>query len=442
MLSRNFIKNMVNCPLDSIPSEVLHEAKRSFLNWLGVGVGAHRHSSVAKAINAARVLKSAPQATILGTSIKTDLQFASLINGMSSHVFDFDDTFLDTVLHPSAPVFPALLAWSEHKGISGQNFLQAFVIGVEAEQRIAKVICPSHYNRGWHVTGTVGAFGAAAALGRLMSLSEEQMGYAIGLASTQPTGLREMFGTMAKPFHSGKAAANGLLAVLLAREGFTSSLQALEAKRGFCSVLAEEQDYTILSQPWGSDWQLMYNAYKPFACGVVTHPAIDGAIQLAARGVKADEIEAINLEVHPLVLELTGKTEPMDQLQAKFSVYHCVAAAFLYGKAGEGQFSEEIVHSADVIKLRGKVTARVNDRLAEDQVILQAQIYGREPMEVVVEHALGSPKKPLSDRNLEEKFEDLTAPYLSKKTRQQIISNAWNLERSSDLIEIIQLCIS
>jgi 2-methylcitrate dehydratase PrpD len=440
LVTRDFVRQLASFPLEEIPESALHEAKRSFLNWLGVAIGASRHPAVDMAIKVAKGLGGSPQATVLGHTTKTDIQFAALINGMSSHIFDFDDTFFDTVLHASAPVYPALLAWSEFKKQPGRLLLQCFVLGVEAEQRIARAICPSHYSRGWHITGTAGALGAAAAVGRMASLTDEKMAYAIGLASSQPTGLREMFGTMTKPFHAGKAAANGLLSVLLAAEGFTSSFESLEGKRGYCRVLSDSPDFSGLESPFGPRWLIMDNCYKPFACGVVTHAAIDGAIRLRARGVKPGQIKSLTVEVHPLVQELTGKISPLTGLEGKFSVYHCVAVGLLEGTAGEWQFSDTRVNDPEVISLRQKISIKINAALEEDQAILNVQLQNGEGEREYVEHARGSKSIPLTDRDLEEKFIELTTPCLKASNPRSIIDQVWQLDGLDTLDDLISLC--
>ena len=205
-------------------------------------------------LNVARALNASPQATVLGTSIKTDLRFAAILNGMSSTMWDFDDTLMEAIIHPSAPVFPALVAWSEHAGVPGKRLLQAFVLGVEAEARVG--IClgrEAHYERGWHITSTAGTFGAAAAIGKLLSLPPAQMQHAMGIASAQAAGLREMFGTSTKPMQVGKAAANGLLAALLAREGLTSAPRPLEGKTGYAYLVSTAPDFRPLQAPWGEE---------------------------------------------------------------------------------------------------------------------------------------------------------------------------------------------
>jgi 2-methylcitrate dehydratase PrpD len=392
-------------------------------------------------LNVAKELHSSPQATLLATAVKTDLQFTAILNGMSSSIYEFDDTLLDTILHPSAPVFPALLAWCEYKDLPGKVFLQHFVIGVEVEGRIALSLGRrGHYERGWHISGTAGTFGSAAAMGKLLGLSQEQMTYAMGIASTQPTGLREMFGTYTKPIHAGKAAANGMLSALLAKEGLTSSVRSIEAKRGYGFLLSDSPDLTFLEKPWGKDWLIMKNTYKPFACGIVAHPAIEAAIRLKNRGVDASHISRISLEVHPLVLELTGKPEPEDSFQAVFSVYHGVAVGLLDGRAGPGQYAAERVLDESVISIRKKVKARASNRMNVDQTILRAELKSGEIIEIFVEHVIGSPENPLTENALEDKFRDLTSPYLSQDKQERIIQLAWQLDRQPNLQEIIGLC--
>ena len=199
------------------------EAQRTLLNWMGCAVGGSRHETLDAAIAALAPFSGPPQATVLGRRERMDVLHAALMNGISSHVFDFDDTHLKTVIHPAGPVVSAMLALAEHRPMSGTEFLNAMVLGVEVECRIGNAVYPAHYDRGWHITGTAGVFGAAAACGKALGLTEQQMVWALGLAATQPVGLREMFGSMTKSFHPGRAAQNGLTAALLASRNFTST---------------------------------------------------------------------------------------------------------------------------------------------------------------------------------------------------------------------------
>ena len=273
---------------------------------------------------------------MLGRGERIDILNAALLNGISSHVFDFDDTHLKTIIHPAGPVASAILALSEYRPVSGTDFLNAFILGVEVECRIGNAVYPAHYDVGWHITGTAGVFGAAAAAGNLLGLDEQKMIWALGIAGTQSSGFREMFGTMCKSFHPGRAAQNGLSAALLADRGFTSSDRVLEAPRGFAHVMSTKRDFDEITGGLGEGYEIALNTYKPFACGIVIHPSIDGCIQLRnEHRLKAHDVASIELDVHPLVLELTGKKTPRTGLEGKFSVYHSAAVAIIHGAAGD-----------------------------------------------------------------------------------------------------------
>lgn len=336
-----------------LPSAVIHETSRAVLNWIGCAVGASSHPTIERALAAVQPFAGTTQASILGRKDRIDILHAAMLNGISSHTFDFDDTHLQTVIHPAGPVMSALLALAEYRKCRGREFIHAFALGVEVECRIGNAVYPSHYDAGWHITGTAGVFGAAAASSLLLELTEQQTVWALGIAATTACGLREMFGSMCKPLHVGWAARSGLYAALLAQRDFTSSESAIEGKRGFGRVLATEFNGEAITAGLGHGWELLQNTYKPFACGIVVHPAIDGCIQLRREHrLRADEIASVNLRVHPLVLDLTGKTEPQTGLEAKFSVFHCAAVALIDGAAGVAQFSDERVRDESVVALR------------------------------------------------------------------------------------------
>ena len=295
----------------SVPDAVRGEAARTLLNWMGCAVGGSGHESVDITLRALGPFMGTPQASVLGRTERADVLHAALLNGLSSHVFDFDDTHLKTIIHPAGPVASALVPLAEHRPVSGRDFLHALILGVEVECRIGNAVYPDHYDTGWHITGTAGVFGAAAAAGRLLGLDVQRMCWALAGAATQAAGLREMFGTMLKPFLIGRAAQNGLAAALLAAEGLTGSERALEAPRGFARVLSTKQDYAAICDGLGQSYEILLNTYKPYPCGVVIHPSLDGCIRLKQEhGLTGADIEAVELRVHPLVLELTGNRTP------------------------------------------------------------------------------------------------------------------------------------
>ncbi|MGH8647833.1 MAG: MmgE/PrpD family protein [Burkholderiales bacterium] len=441
-VTRTRAKFIVGHRAADVPQKVRHEAARSFLNWVGCAVGASRHETVERALAALNEFSGPREATVLGRGDRLDIMLAALMNGTTSHTFDFDDTHLKTIIHPSGPVASALLALAERKPVKGGDFLHAFILGVETECRIGNAVYPSHYDVGWHITATAGVFGAAAAAGRLLELSEQQMVWALGIAATQSSGLREMFGTMVKPMHPGNAARNGLLAALLASKNFTSAEEGIEGRRAFANVLATERNLAEITDRLGETWEIALNTYKPFACGIVEHPAIDGCIQLRnEHKLKPEDIESIALKVHPLVLELTGKRTPRTGLEGKFSVYHSCAVAFIHGAAGEAQYSDEAVRDPRVVALRDRVTAAVEKGVREDQVHVTIKLRNGKTLERYVEHAVGSLDRPMSDADLEAKFRGLANGILSKPETDKLIRLCWDVAKLKDAGEVARASV-
>jgi 2-methylcitrate dehydratase PrpD len=426
-----------------------HEAHRTFMNWVGCAVGAARHESVQSALAAVRMLQPAEQATVLGRKDKVDMAGAALLNGISSHTFDFDDTHLKTIIHPAGPVASALLALAEHmgagigqaSGVSGRHLIDALVLGIDVSCRVGNVMYPDHYDRGWHITGSTGMLGAAAGCARLLGLDAQRTAMALGIAASQPIGVREQFGTMTKPFHPGAAARAGLMAALMARHGYTASARALEAPRGLLQTVSTKCDWREATDELGKRFEISFNSYKPFACGIVIHPSIDACAQLREQGVRAGEVERIELKVHSLVLELTGRKEPADGLQAKFSVYHGCAAGLTFGRAGEEEFSDEVVNRPDMVALRRKVVATVDDAIDEASADVTAMLTDGRRIHVFVEHAIGSLERPMSDAQLEAKFHALADPVLGSPAASRLIGACWQTGSAADVRALAALAV-
>jgi 2-methylcitrate dehydratase PrpD len=315
--------------------------------------------------------------------------------------------------------------------------MDAIVLGIDVACRMGNLVYPQHYDRGWHITGSTGTLGAAAACARLLGLSEQQTTMALGIAASQPIGLREQFGTMTKPFHPGGAARAGLMSALMAQHGFTSSARSLEAPRGWAQVVSTKFDWREAQDELGQRFEISFNAYKPFACGIVIHPSIDACAQLREQGVKAEDVTRIDLRVHPLVLELTGKKTPQDGLQGKFSVYHGCAVGLIFGRAGEEEFSDHIVCREDVVALRDKVNAVVDPSVREESVYVTAHLKDGRAVDVHVEHAIGSLQRPMTDAMLERKFHDLADPILGAERSNQIIQACWTLGKATNLQSLL-----
>ena len=410
-----------------------HEAHRTLLNWVGCAVGAARHETAEAALAAVQMLQPAPQATLLGRRERVDIASAALLNGISSHTFDFDDTHLKTIIHPAGPVASAALALAEQLGSSGRALIDALVLGIDVSCRVGNAMYPEHYDRGWHITGSTGMLGAAAACARLLGLDRQATAMALGIAASQPVGMREQFGTMTKPFHPGAAAHAGLMAALLARHGYSASPRALEAPRGMMQTVSTKNDWAEITGELGQRFEISDNTYKPFACGIVIHPSIDACAQLRAQGVRPEMVERIELRVHSLVLELTGKKEPADGLQAKFSVYHGCAAGLCFGQAGEPEFADQIVTRADLVALRCKVQATVDDAIDEASADVTAVLTDGRRVRVLVEHAIGSLHKPMSDAQLAAKFHGLSDTVLGLDRSTALIEACWAVGGEPDL---------
>ena len=431
--------------LETIPESTHKAAVRSLYNYIGCAIGGSNHPTVAKAHHALGPLFGRPTSTLLGTPDRCDLQHAALLNGIASHVHDYDDTHLATIIHPAGPVASAILSYAEYQGsVTGDELILALVAGIEASCKLGLAVWPEHYDIGWHITSTTGSIGAAVGVGKLMKLTETQMAHAIGIAAVQVTGLREMFGSDTKSFHPGRAASNGIVAALLARQDYTSSDQALEAKRGWANVVAGGGTPKLeeLLETLGKTWEIETNSFKPFPCGIVCHPAIDAAIRCHTELTRTHELDLreiknVSLRVHPLVVELTSKKEPRDGLEAKFSVFHGCAVGLLYGKAGPAEYADEVVASDAVISVRDKVSIEADPSLAADEACLSLSRSSGMKLEKHVAHAVGSLQVPMTDEQLTAKFVDQVSLVVGENAAEKWSGIAWNICNARDVSESI-----
>jgi 2-methylcitrate dehydratase PrpD len=427
----------VNTSVEDIPEKVLHEAKRDVINVLACAVYSARDPSLPILLEVFAAEGGKGSARIWGTDRRVTLLQAALANGYLGHLEDYDDTHFPTVLHPSSPTVPAAYAIAEEQGQSGRAFLAAVALGIELSCRVSMAVHPWHYDEGWHITGTMGVFGPAIAAGKLLGLDEARMVACLGIAGTQAAGVREVFGSMTKPFHAGRAAQSGLLAAQLAAGGFTSTDRILEGRRGVAAVLSAESDLSRLTDGLGERWEIFNNGLKPYACGVVNHPVIDACKALRARGVDTNAIEAIEADVHPLVLELVNLPEPQVGLQGKFSVQHCIAVGLREGAAYPAQFSDAEVADPANAELRRKVKLIKQESYEEDEAIVRLTLKDGSKLEERIEHATGAPQNPLTDAALSEKFLELATPTLGREEAEALLSRLWRLEEARDLSGIL-----
>lgn len=397
---------------EAIPQEVLEHAKKSLVNWLAVtwaGQGTEE-GRIFRDDEAPGWVMGTGKAVALGVSKPLSAINAAFINGANAHVLDFDDTHLGTVIHPSAPVLAALLSViQEDSTVTGLEVLSAFSVACELLIRIGIAVNPKHYDAGWHITASLGGFGGAFAIAKLMNFSLEQTVNAVALAGLGTSGFRSAFGTMGKPYQVGLAASNSVLAAEMARLGADGPSNLLESSRGLV-ITTDRIDYSAFDG-LGELWRFMDNSFKPYPCGVVTHPVIDGGIEIHELGISVEEIDEIVGLVHPLVNELTGIQEPSEGLDGKFSASYLLALAVLDGYVVPAQFSKECIARTDIRNLMKKLKFFDSQEVDRDAAVLNVRLKNGETRTVRIDHASGSIYNPLNWLQIEEKFRRLTTSW-------------------------------
>jgi 2-methylcitrate dehydratase PrpD len=423
-----------------LPEPAIHAGKRGVLDWLGCAIAGSPHPTLSKLVDTLGGLGSGAVATVICRNLKLGLLEAALANGQMGHLLDYDDTHMGgVVLHTSSPTLPALLALAERTRMSGRDLILGYALGFEAGVRIGQA-APGHRKCGWHLTGTLGTFAAAAATGRVLGLDAQRLTYALGIAGTQAAGMQQNRGTSCKSFHAGRAASNGLLAALLAERGFDSSEEIVEGKRGFSRIYSDVAHPEIVLEGLGSRWEIAHNGHKPYACGVLLHAAIDAVTKVSLdAGLDPSEVDAIELTVHPNAVLITGVLEPKTGLQSKFSLAHTAAVAFIDRAAGIAQYSDERARAPDVAELRRKVSANADEALGEDQAWAVVTSRGRR-FEARVDHATGTIENPMSDEAIEQKFLGNVVPVIGENRAEQIRRAVWRLDQVADVRELIDLC--
>src|SRR5262245_38525140 len=288
-VTKDFGDFLARFRFDDLSERAIHEARRGVLDWIGCALAGSGHPTIDKLLAVFAPISGKPQATVLGRKLKLGPMEAALANGQMGHMLDYDDTHMGgVVLHTSGPILAALLPLIERGGVGGREFICAYAAGFEAGVRVGQS-APGHHAGGWHLTGTLGSIAAGAAAARLLGLDAQRTTWALGIAATQAGGMQQNRGTMCKSFHAGKAASNGLLAGLLAQQGFDSTEEMIEGRRGFCRIYSDKAAPEVVLDQLGTRWEIARNGHKPYACGVVLHPALDAMIALRGSAVGQHE---------------------------------------------------------------------------------------------------------------------------------------------------------
>ncbi len=416
-----------------IPEVALVAARRSLLNFVGVTVAGATHPAVAAALEGLAELGTTGPVPVLGRAETLDAAGAALVNGISSAVLDFDSTQLKrTNIHPSGPVLPALLALAALRRIDGEDFLAAYVAGVDVACRIANGVF-GRRNPGWHVTGVAGPIGAAVGVARLLRLDLAQTTSAIGIAASQSGGLREMYGTMCKAFIPGRAAQSGLYAALFAKGGMKGPAAPLEGRKGLAKVFADIDDDEGILDNLGTSFEIEYNTFKPYPCAIVAHATIDCARALRRRGVSPGAVARIEISVAPIAIELAGIAEPATGLEAKFSLAHCAASALLHDTVSVRDFSLDAIRNPEVRRLTRLCSRSAVPEYRKEQASLRITLSTGEVLEEHVPHALGSLENPMTDEDLALKFQALVAPVLGQAKAAQLLDRCMRIASEPDV---------
>jgi 2-methylcitrate dehydratase PrpD len=425
---------------EALPDDVVTRAKQCVLDWLGVTLAGADEPLTCILREEAREQGGYPQATLVGWGEKVATGQAALVNGAASHALDYDDVVSVMSGHPTVPVLPAVLALGERDRRSGRDAIAAFVAGFETECRIGAIVMPGHYGVGWHATATLGTFGAAAASAHLLGLDTERRQHALGIAGTQAAGMKSMFGTMCKPFHAGKAAANGLLAATLARRGFTSNPDVIETVQGFAATHTATFRPEMLDA-WPADrFAIREVLFKYHAACFGTHATMEGVLRLKEEeGLHADHVDEITLRVPAGNLTMCNIHEPRTALEGKFSLRFTAALALGHGDTTEQAFTDERVTEWSLVQLRDRVRVVAHETEAFSTEVHVRLMDGRELRRSV---NMNVPESDLERQwgRLRAKFRSLAVPVIGEGQAAALEAMVLDLERVDDVGALLALC--
>ena len=425
---------------EALPHEVVEQAKLCFLDWLGVTLGGSGHPLVEMLIRLAEHQGGNRQATLIGRDMLVPMLQAALINGSASHALDYDDVHTVMIGHPSVPVLPAALALAEHSNATGRELIAAYVVGVEVECRVGASVFPHHYLKGWHSTATLGHFGAAAACANLLGLTGDQTIHTLGIAGTQASGLRQVFGTMCKPFHAGKAAMDGLMSALLAEGGFTSSREIIEGPRGFAEVLSPSSNPAAALEGLGESFAVNDIVFKYHASCFETHPAIEAILSIReVEKPEPEQVEEILLRLSPLAIEVAGKTRVTTGLEAKFSQTCCASLALAGGDLSQAAFNDAAVNSPNITDLMGKVVVETAPDFSPTRC--QARIRMKDGSTYISDVDVLTISKTAAEKRelLMDKYMDLACPLLGRAAADRVAEAVLRLEKIEDMGDVCSL---
>ncbi len=419
-----------------LPDDVATVAQHCILDWFGCAIAGSREPL--SAILRDEFASDVGACSLVGTSQRTDVLRAAMVNGAAGHALDFDDTSMVMGGHATVPLLPAVLAVAEELDRPGADVITAYVVGMEIQSRIGTSIGPEHYNKGWHTTPTIGVFGAAAAASWLLGLDAAAFGTAMGIAASNASGLKANFGTMTKPLHPGQAAERGVLAARLAARGFTANSAALDGNQGFAQAAGSGSLDEERMQRWSTSWATPRTLFKFHAACHLTHAGIEATRSLLDAGLVPDDIESITLTVQPSILDVCGIVEPKTGLEAKFSL-RGTQALLIDGvdTAAIGTYTDGPINRPSVRAAMAKV--RIETDASLTNMVTKVDVESRSGHH----HAtidVNRPSDDLEDQGmkLRRKFEALTRPILGDESTERLGEQLADL----DSVSVVDLLAS
>lgn len=447
---------VLNYRIDALPAEAVERAQTTLKDCLGCMLAGSREKPPAILGQYARDLGARPTASALGVhNLRTDAGTAALINGTAAHIHDYDDVSTNVTGHPSVVCLPVALALGEETGASGEQVLEAYMLGIEVMGLMGRGLNPQHYSRGWHNTGTLGTFGATAAAGKLLGLERQQLVYAFSIAASRAAGLKGNFGTMTKSVHAGLAASNGIFAAKTAKLGLDANPDIFEMDEGYVSVTTGSLNLEAVTQfldEKKSEFLEPGLAIKPFPSCKATHNGINAAMELHQEyGFRPEDVETIWVDCQPIAKDLLKYPIAQTPLQGKFSMNYCIACALLYGRVTLAQFEGTEIGEPAIRDMMEKIHMEVCPDIAGDayyngtwETGVRILLRDGRKLEKRVRYATGDPERPLAADALDAKFRDCLSKAVELSRAEpflRCVDSIRQLPNLSPLLESLENCL-
>lgn len=444
--------------IEDVPADALRLGRRCVLDGLALYVAGSVEPSARILAEEALAVGGREDALVLGKgTAKAPAPMAARVLGTAGHAHDWDDTQVSRdprhqyglLTHPTIPPLSAALVVAQKRGdVTGAEFLCAFLAGFEVECKISELLLPEAYKRGFHSSGTVGTFGACAAAAKLLGLSGDRLGGALGIAASMAAGIRVNFGTMTKPLHVGRASENGVTAALLAARGFTANAEALDGEWGFFKIFGGGLFEDKVGQGFGKTYSIVDPgvSIKPYPSGILTHQAMDALLNLVKeRDIKAQDVAHITLYAGSNILDPIRFAKASNHLEAKFCMAALLAMIVLRRRAGRAEFTDEFVACPEMQAMQERISTALDPEIegqGMDIIRSRIELVTRSGETIVAwadERYRGGPDNPLSDAELEEKVASCTEGILDEKRRDRLIETAWGIEALDDAGELARV---